>query len=187
MSLFLTMPIFPKCTNIRAVFSPTVPAIMKIPLVACRHSLDQASHPLTLTIPRYRNQWSNVHYPHWSLKNCLILYTEIPKLLCISNTTRYVYTHLLKDPWLEKMTQSMIEVYITSPEPHIASLSYLANDTLSHQLTTNCTTPCTCLFPFHQQKDLSIIFEYIYYNVLTDGQIYISLIHTLIRLYISIP
>ena len=39
----------------------------------------------------------------------------------------------------------------------------------------------------HQQKDLSIIFEYIYYNVLTDGQIYISLIHTLIRLYISIP
>ena len=28
---------------------------------------------------------------------------------------------------------------------------------------------------------------YIYYNVLTDGQIYISLIHTLIRLYISIP
>ena len=39
----------------------------------------------------------------------------------------------------------------------------------------------------HQQKDLSIIFEYINYNVLTDGQIYISLIHTLIRLYISIP
>ena len=39
----------------------------------------------------------------------------------------------------------------------------------------------------HQQKDLSIIFEYIYYNVLTDGKIYISLIHTLIRLYISTP
>ena len=39
----------------------------------------------------------------------------------------------------------------------------------------------------HQQKVLGIIFEYIYYNVLTDIQIYISLIHTLIRLYISIP
>ena len=40
---------------------------------------------------------------------------------------------------------------------------------------------------WHQQKGLGIIFEYIYYNVLTDVQIYISLIHTLIRLYISIP
>ena len=45
----------------------------------------------------------------------------------------------------------------------------------------------TSWYQAHQQKDLSIIFEYIYYNVLTDGQIYISLIHTLIRLYISIP
>ena len=39
----------------------------------------------------------------------------------------------------------------------------------------------------HQQKGLSIIFEYIYYNVLTYDQIYTSLIHTLIRLYISRP
>ena len=45
----------------------------------------------------------------------------------------------------------------------------------------------TCCQYRHQQKDLSTIFEYIYYNVLTDGQIYISLIHTLIRLYIYAP
>ena len=39
----------------------------------------------------------------------------------------------------------------------------------------------------HQQKDLSIIFEYVYYNALPNGQIYTSLIHTLISQYISIP
>ena len=50
----------------------------------------------------YRNWWSNIHYPHWSLKNCPIPFTEMSKPLPTSNTIRYT-SYLSPEPFLTWM------------------------------------------------------------------------------------